>query len=408
MADEEHKNSFCLAPELLTRISDRYHTVYSETLADAPEAQKQLYPAQPTTEREIGTLIEVAFWASLLKEEGRHHSFQLQYSPPVPDYLGDSFVFGERLAFTPEKLAKLAPAVNAQDMVIGVSQDQNGKLGIWGFGTPSVHALLITCLDPGQLIVEFQGYPNLSELEKPSSFSALVTGSRMEFIDRHAGVFGIKLIHSRFPGSTDDWQLIESAVFRSHDLSDIARFMRSHGHGGILLLVEDDQDWTESIIKPMLYSYEIGKPYEKIKDVIAAKWKASMERQSLSFEPAYWDIEGPKRALQQLGQLTAVDGATVVTYALDVLTFGAKITPKNSSKPIEQVLVSEPFEGSSHEEKFTSDLGGTRHQFAAQFVYDQQRSVAVVASQDGRLSVLAWHPGMQMVAVTLHAEFTLL
>lgn len=406
MANEEHKNSFCLAPELLTRISDRYHTVYSETLAGAPEAQKQLYPAQTATEREIGTLIEVAFWASLLKEEGRHHSFQLQYSPPVPDYLDDRFVFGERLAFTPEKLAKLAPALNAQDAAIGVSQDQNGKLGIWGFGLPSAYALLITCLDPGQLIVSFNGYP--SQLEKPYSFSALITGSRLEFIDRHAGVFGISLVHSRFLGATNDWQLIESAAFLSRDLCDIARFMRSQGHGGILLLVEDDQNWAESIIKPMLYSCEIGKPYGKIKDIVAEKWKKLMEPQRLSFEPAYWDIEGPKRALQQLGQLTAVDGATIVTYDLDVRTFGAKITPKISSKPIERVLVSEPFEVSSHEEKFLSALGGTRHQFAAQFVYDQQRSVAVVASQDGRLSVLAWHSGMQMVAVTLHAEFTLL
>jgi hypothetical protein len=37
-------------------------------------------------------------------------------------------------------------------------------------------------------------------------------------------------------------------------------------------------------------------------------------------------------------------------------------------------------------------LGGTRHLSAAQFVYDQPRAVAMVASQDGRFTIFAWSP----------------
>ena len=37
-----------------------------------------------------------------------------------------------------------------------------------------------------------------------------------------------------------------------------------------------------------------------------------------------------------------------------------------------------------------TDLGGTRHLSAAQFVHDQRDALAFVASQDGRFTVFAW------------------
>ena len=44
-----------------------------------------------------------------------------------------------------------------------------------------------------------------------------------------------------------------------------------------------------------------------------------------------------------------------------------------------------------------SDLGGTRHLSAAQFVHDQRDAVALVASQDGRFTVFAWSPCENLV-----------
>ncbi len=44
-----------------------------------------------------------------------------------------------------------------------------------------------------------------------------------------------------------------------------------------------------------------------------------------------------------------------------------------------------------------SQLGGTRHLSAAQFVQDQPDAVALVASQDGRFTVFAWSPCEDMV-----------
>jgi DNA integrity scanning protein DisA with diadenylate cyclase activity len=52
-----------------------------------------------------------------------------------------------------------------------------------------------------------------------------------------------------------------------------------------------------------------------------------------------------------------------------------------------------------------SDLGGTRHQSAAQFVFDQRDAFAIVASQDGRISVVSWDSERKMVSVFRHAEY---
>ncbi len=43
------------------------------------------------------------------------------------------------------------------------------------------------------------------------------------------------------------------------------------------------------------------------------------------------------------------------------------------------------------------ELGGTRHLSAAQFVHDQRDAIALVASQDGRFTILEWSPCEAMV-----------
>jgi hypothetical protein len=104
-------------------------------------------------------------------------------------------------------------------------------------------------------------------------------------------------------------------------------------------------------------------------------------------------------------QATAVDGATIITKDFSLIAFGAKIEKASGAVP-EQVLVSEPFEDSRQPaSKPLSDLGGTRHQSAAQFVFDQHNAFAIFASQDGRLSVMVWNAAKKVVSVFRHAEY---
>ena len=56
----------------------------------------------------------------------------------------------------------------------------------------------------------------------------------------------------------------------------------------------------------------------------------------------WWEATG--RAIDAIAGLTAVDGATVITDAYEVLAFGAKIARRRGA-PVEQIIVTEPIEG---------------------------------------------------------------
>ena len=60
-------------------------------------------------------------------------------------------------------------------------------------------------------------------------------------------------------------------------------------------------------------------------------------------------------------------------------------------------MVTEPIEGGAAIVAHPEELGGTRHQSAAQFVQDQREAVALVASQDGRFTIFEWSPAEAMV-----------
>ena len=96
--------------------------------------------------------------------------------------------------------------------------------------------------------------------------------------------------------------------------------------------------------------------------------------------------------MDAIAGLTAVDGATVITDTYELLAFGAKITRRRGAQPVEQITVTEPIEGGVPVTITSTELGGTRHLSAAQFVHDQRDSIALVASQDRRFTVFAWSP----------------
>jgi hypothetical protein len=163
--------------------------------------------------------------------------------------------------------------------------------------------------------------------------------------------------------------------------------MRRHARGGLLIVVPAGTEvWQDSIVRPI--------PYGIV--------PAFDELSQLNREPAevkrtrVWQ-ETVHRAVEAIAGLTAVDGATVITNQYEVVAFGAKIARRKGSPQVEQVTVTEPIEGDVAQVVHPTQLGGTRHLSAAQFVHDQRDSVALVASQDGRFTVFAWSPCEAMV-----------
>jgi len=115
-----------------------------------------------------------------------------------------------------------------------------------------------------------------------------------------------------------------------------------------------------------------------------------------------------------LGRFTAVDGATIVTKDFDIIAIGAKIRelegpPDIKNNPLKP-WIQQPYEGCEPNEKpeGLSALGGTRHQSAAQFVYAHRTETvfAIVASQDGKISIIYWDEKKERLISFIHAEYS--
>jgi hypothetical protein len=165
-------------------------------------------------------------------------------------------------------------------------------------------------------------------------------------------------------------------------LIQLAVSMRAHGRGGALLVVpKASSEWQESVIHPLQYC--VTPPFAAIADLMQSDASEQAQR---------WWQDGLRRAVDVIGGLTAVDGATVLTDDYELLAFGAKMVRRRGSPHVSRVMLTEPIEGSAAVILEPGQFGGTRHLSSAQFIHDQRDAIALVASQDGRFTVFAWSP----------------
>jgi hypothetical protein len=170
-------------------------------------------------------------------------------------------------------------------------------------------------------------------------------------------------------------------------LVQLSASMRAQKHGGTLLVVPSESNrWRESIAQPILYS--ITPAFSALSELVHQKVKEENRRP--------WE-SAMRRAVDTIGGLTAVDGATVINDHYEVLAFGAKIRRPEGSPPVDKWVITEPIVGNLPIVVQPTEHGGTRHLSAAQFVHDQRDSLALVASQDGKFTVFAWSPCEEMV-----------
>jgi hypothetical protein len=206
----------------------------------------------------------------------------------------------------------------------------------------------------------------------------------------------IKIVSEDGSGLPDCPELLTAMIgFGSRDprpesvsvLVQLAASMRAHGRGGSLIVVpQGSVGWRESVVWPARYS--VSPPYTELADL--------MRRDPRKRDERLWQ-EALQDAVEAVGGLTAVDGATVISDQYELLAFGVKIRLRDGSSIFERVVLTEPIVGGAATEVIPAELGGTRHLSAAQFVHDQRDSVALVASQDGRFTVFAWSPCEQSV-----------
>jgi hypothetical protein len=358
-------------------VAGRIHQHFARNLtAELERGGTELAPLPD--EAAIETMIDAAFWASLRQNERYPLKVTMAWLAPGDTRLPMNF--SQRLPLDVEAVTRLAPAVERPGVHLGVWRDESG-FHIWG-ATRRLPALcfVLEVLAPGFLVVKHRRsqesgkYVNVAVLE----------GDRIKILNpqpvnlQHSPCFVSSLfgVESPAPLGSSTNVMIQLAVS-----------MREHGRGGSLLVVPHGSDtWRESMATPVPYA--VLPAYTELADLIRQE---SEQRQQPRWQ------EGLRRSIDVVAGLTAVDGAMVMTDRCELLGFGAKIGRRDGWARVEQVIDSEPVEGTTPHLVHPSHLGGTRHLSGAQFGQDQRDSVAMVASQDGRFTVFAWSAPSQVV-----------
>jgi hypothetical protein len=325
----------------------------------------------------IEAIIDATFWASFRPEEGRFPKISLAFLSP--EQAGYGLMFENRLAVTSDTLTKLAPAVERPGVHLGVWHD-NKELFIWG-ATRTIPSMgfVLEDVEPGLLVIKHRRIDGFGKFTNV----AVLKGEQTKIVDEEA---------ASLPECPDLLKSLRAFTSATWDdsvnvLVQLAVSMRAHGHGGTLLVVPDGNEaWKESIVHPITYS--VAPSFAKLAKLI--KHRPQVDDES------NW-LGSLNNAVDTVGGLTAVDGATVMSDGYGVLAFGAKIRRAPGRPPVEQVMLTEPIVGNQPIVVPPVQHGGTRHLSAAQFIHDQRDTLALVASQDGRFTVFAWSPCEQMV-----------
>lgn len=315
-----------------------------------------------------------------------------------PNVLPQEFIFLKPLEYNVENVIKLSTALDGTDNIINLSFDSQCKPQISGFCNDWKNSLIVESLDIGKLLfsVLFVGKMSIG----------LIEGRKINFFQ--VGFSTYDLAFSKLYGLSLLNQ-VESANAEQEIMQDyhlIMKMMNAHSHGGTLIFVAD-KTWKKSVQFPIQLSPQIK--YNELDKWIRRRndyWEKFQDKENIPIENSVASdrVEGN---LKLLSQLTALDGATIVTKDFEILAFGAKLKSINTRRKPDEVIISEPFE--NHKEKVVKfeNIGGTRHQSSAQFVFDQRNSIAIVVSQDSKISIMFWDDEINKVRISQHAEYFL-
>src|SRR2546426_5637988 len=128
------------------------------------------------TARHLSTLINVAFWASFKKEEGRSVNIALKYVPPDEAYR--PFLLKNALPYNDENIIRMSPVLQGSHVDLGVCIDQNDHLMIWGFDTGEFsmtarNYVRIHSIEPGVIRLAF------------ADVNIIFTGTRIVYVDKN-------------------------------------------------------------------------------------------------------------------------------------------------------------------------------------------------------------------------------
>lgn len=298
---------------------------------------------------ELRELLDVAFFASIQREEGRDVTFALEWAPPASAGLQLIIAKLESpVSLDPPKLAKLSPAIRAPVSLAVTSLPPHGWAILRQEGFPALNFRLLV-RRPGSLLVSYA-------YETHFTYEAgvgVITGFKNEpGEDHHARMIleGALIDEEKFPAK---WKV--EAIF------DIALECVQEGHGATLILLPDHRVPARVVTRAHL---AIPHEWEGLPVALEAIHEQGAR------EPRILDWY--RQTVRAVARLASIDGAVLLDRDLRVVGFGT-------------ILACAPYVGLVNPQDRPR---GARHNAAINFVGEFESATAVVISQDARITVV--------------------
>lgn len=399
-------------------------------------------------------LLEVAYHASMMREEGRPVRVRIALAHADELCEGASLLHGGDGAtardgeghgaahegplvlrldhtrpFDVDELRRIAIAAPFETALVAVEPDAHGELRIWGIVSTGAQWLAPTwggrarggTSGSARTIVHVRG-PARIAVHAGDTFVAGLEGGRL--VTLRTDVFSSRWMPALFAAVREELVLqhagahgaavpaLDESLVRTISQHMVRRalwLMREAHHGGTILFVEpDDADaLLRTILRPK-YRLTGGHARTRYRallraltDTIAARRRAPGEgaRPSIDardFAERADDLADTEAAIFELSRtiasLSAVDGAVVLSKRFELLAFGTEIAGARTDG--ERFRVRRALDGEGEETVDDDEENvGTRHRAAYRFVLAHPRGLAIVVSQDGTVRFVACREG---------------
>jgi len=287
-------------------VSPQIHAHFSSHITAAHERGHARLASVPDAAA-IEAMIDVAFWASLRREEIYIPKISLAFL--APDQTDHPLVLEHPLPLDAAALTRVAPAVERPGIHLGVAR-VDGELRVWGTARMiPTYCFVAEVVEPGLIVVKHHRGDERVKFVNV----AVLEGDRIKIVDERASAIPdcptllTSLLGIEVP---DSWSAPVNVLVR------LAVSMRAHRRGGLLIIVPaGSESWRDSIVRPI--SYAVDPAFGEL---------TSLRREVPGRAELNEWFDRIDRAVEAIAGLTAVDGATLLTADYEVLAFGAKIT----------------------------------------------------------------------------------
>lgn len=337
---------------------------------------------------DVKEVVETAFLASLKREEGRPVRFSIvlasdgETDDSSHRYKSDARRFHNAVAFSVASILKLAPAFNPDLSSLGVGRNPvTGDFECWGSFHYPPQAHMFNQVPVGvegggvtrpDLFMVSARSPGLLYISRTNSrIGRFVDGdfiatSPTPFTSMSLGGYLIESLKPTYLGQNNHyWHCYREAL--DVLLSESA----SRGHGAtVAILNADGVTSTQGLFSP---KYTV-KGHGRLKSRFENAWGNKKTLLAIVYNKLIHQY------LQELAQLSTVDGALILTRELELVAFGSTLSaPRWTGK----ILHGPDGFGRSNHEAFPAQRYGTRHSSAIDFAAACNGSTVFVVSQDG-------------------------